>query len=89
MQHKFILHVTDNLKNEFNFERNPKKSDRSNLLTDYALKALECFKTFKPSEELVPVLAIIGCKLLKPIEKEAIQKLFRIMDESGDGNLGP
>lgn len=34
------------------------------------------------------MLAIIGCKLLKPIEKEAIQKLFRIMDESGDGNLG-
>lgn len=46
MQHKFIRLVTDNLKNEFNFERHQKKSERSNMLTDFALQALECFKNF-------------------------------------------
>jgi Ca2+-binding EF-hand superfamily protein len=33
------------------------------------------------------VLSIIGCKLLKSEQYQAIKDIFRIMDKSGDGKL--
>ena len=32
-------------------------------------------------------LALIGCKFLDPLEKQIVQDIFNIMDESGDGKL--
>jgi len=59
-----------------------------------ALKAFKLFKTFgdhndkKENMLFEATLAIIGCKLLQKDEKEAIVKLFKVMDESGDGKIG-
>ena len=73
------------MKNEFNFE----EEDESKIteMTKFAKKAIKCFKNYKPNSKIRPVLAIIGCKLLRTAEKEAITKLFRILDSSGDGYL--
>lgn len=61
-------------------------------MRQYAKNALRAFARFEKLETGLTknhlqeaTLAIIGCKLLDPLQKEAIQKLFKIMDESGDG----
>ena len=43
----------------------------------------------KNGENMVGTLSIIGYKLLQESEKTAIEKLFKVMDESGDGLIGP
>jgi len=65
---------------------------------EFKKQALKSISSFKKFEVIQPVegenerileasLALIGCKLLNEMEGKAIQTIFSIMDDSGDGKL--
>ena len=64
---------------------------------DIANNSIAAFKSFEVVQSmedegqneriLEATLALIGCKLLGEEEKRAIQTIFSIMDDSGDGKL--
>ena len=72
-----------------------RKLNDNQAFKDQANKNIDAFKKFEVIEPIAgsnerileATLALIGCKFLSEDEREAIQIIFSIMDDSGDGLL--
>ena len=92
-------------KNDKDREKQKKLQEERQQTKKYANAALTSIKRFRhPSVDEIEheyesyreqvkrfeaTLAIIACKLMDPFEKVVVNKLFDLIDESGDGKIAP